>query len=60
MPQFATAEYHFREAIKYASEHINAHYNLGQLYRWVMVVATVGGRDDDAATKITGACSGDR
>ena len=27
------AEYHFLEAIKYSSEHINAHYNLGQLYR---------------------------
>lgn len=27
------AEYHFLEAIKYSKEHINAHFNLGQLYR---------------------------
>lgn len=33
MTEFETAEYHFLEAIKYSSEHINAHYNLGQMYR---------------------------
>lgn len=27
------AESHFKRAIRYSSEHVNAHYNLGQLYR---------------------------
>nr|CAH7751742.1 unnamed protein product [Callosobruchus chinensis] len=27
------AEHHFLEAIKHSSDHVNAHYNLGQLYR---------------------------
>nr|CAI5822629.1 unnamed protein product [Callosobruchus analis] len=27
------AEYHFLAAIRYSADHVNAHYNLGQLYR---------------------------
>lgn len=27
------AEHHFLAAIRYSSDHINAHYNLGKLYR---------------------------
>lgn len=27
------AEKHFLAAIRYASKHVNAHFNLGQLYR---------------------------
>lgn len=27
------AEFHFLEAIRYSSDHVNAHYNLGKLYR---------------------------
>lgn len=29
-----SAENHFLEAIKYSKDHVNAHYNLGQLYRY--------------------------
>jgi hypothetical protein len=27
------AEHHFLAAIRYSADHVNAHYNLGQLYR---------------------------
>lgn len=27
------AEMHFRAAIRFSADHVNAHYNLGQLYR---------------------------
>lgn len=28
-----SAEWHFQSAIRYSADHVNAHYNLGQLYR---------------------------
>lgn len=31
------AELHFLAAIRYSPHHVNAHYNLGQVYRWVPV-----------------------
>lgn len=33
MRTVSTAETHFIYAIRYSGEHVNAHYNLGQLYR---------------------------
>lgn len=38
------SEKHFLSAIMYASAHINAHYNLGQLYLWVINEFSVGMR----------------
>jgi len=34
-------ELHFLNAIHYSNEHINAHFNLGQLYRYVLYVCPV-------------------
>lgn len=28
-----SAEWHFQSAIRFSADHVNAHYNLGQLYR---------------------------
>lgn len=33
MSTASKAESHFKSAIRYSGEHVNAHYNLGQLYR---------------------------
>lgn len=33
MSAASKAESHFKWAIRYSAEHVNAHYNLGQLYR---------------------------